>query len=153
MVYGVAKDSAGIALPNTWVQLTQSGKSTLVLTEIDGSYLVYDGQLCTGDGLVSCSTGTSWTFANGTSNGTLAILGNGPTRGCPPDLPESAYTKHKIMSNGSTVVAQTTTHRRPPSASRRDVLSEGLDVHSLARSILPERAIEGRSFSEGRPWA
>ena len=44
----------------------------LILTEIDGSYLVYDGQACSGDGLVSCSpASTTWTFANGTSNGTL----------------------------------------------------------------------------------
>jgi len=113
MVYGFAKNAAGTELPNTWVQLTHNGKSALVLTEIDGSYLVYDGQLCTGDGLVSCSAGTTWTFANGTGNSTLAILGNGPTAALTaayptyPPIP-TLYTKFKITSNGATVVPQTT---------------------------------------------
>jgi hypothetical protein len=101
MVYGIVKDSTGTPLSGTSIQLTQSGKSTLLQTEIDGSYLVFDGQACAGDGLVSCSTGTTWTFANGTSSGTLAVLGNGSTTSYP-----SGFTKFKITANGSTVVAQ-----------------------------------------------
>jgi len=107
MVYGYAKTNAGAPLPGVWVQLTQNGKSTFVLTEIDGSYLVYDGQLCVGDGLYSCSTGTSWTFAGGTANATVAVQGNGPTALGPATYP-TGYSKFKLTSNGSTLVNNTT---------------------------------------------
>ena len=105
MVYGIAKDSSGNPLPNTWIQLTQSGKSTLMLTEIDGSYLVFDGQLCSGDGLVSCSTGTAWTFANGTSSGTLAVLGNGLAASGTRDIPHRASRSSRSQATVLTSLA------------------------------------------------
>jgi hypothetical protein len=81
VVYGTARDGAGATLDNVWLRLTQGSNSAFTQTGSDGTYVFYDGQNCTiADGLDGGCTGAStvtFTFANGTSNATLAILGSG----------------------------------------------------------------------------
>ncbi len=110
-VYGALTSSTGVPIDNVWVRFTQGSNTATARTGADGTYLVFDGQGCAlADGLEGGCTGASslaWNFANGTASGTFAVFGSGATPSGTPTYP-AGYTKFKILSNGSTVVAQTT---------------------------------------------
>jgi hypothetical protein len=129
MTYGVAKDSSGAPLTNTWVRLVQGSKSATYLTGADGSYAFYDGQQCgPADGLVGgCYSGTtlsaptaSWTFANGNASTSIHILGSNldltpviPAYNASAAWPTGTWTNAKVRS-GSTTFA-TVTYPSAPS--------------------------------------
>ena len=102
------------------MRLTQGSNSAFTQTGSDGTYVFYDGQNCTPvDGLDGGCTGASnstFTFANGTSNATLTILGTDacspatPTTPCiPPVTPAypGTYT-HATVISGTTTFASLT---------------------------------------------
>jgi hypothetical protein len=116
VVYGTARDNSGNALAGIWLRLGQAGNYAYTQTGTDGTYVFYDGQNCAmADGLDGGCTGTStttWTFANGTSNATIAVLGSGtaclpitPAVTCPPPA-SPAYptgmTKAVVLSGTTT---------------------------------------------------
>jgi uncharacterized repeat protein (TIGR01451 family) len=106
VVYGTMVDTSGAAMANVWIRLTQNGASYLAHTQADGSYVFYDGQACTGDGLDACSAGPAGTlnFANGTVNTTFALLGQGtsqPAISAPTSLP-SGKSSATVTGTGGT---------------------------------------------------
>ena len=129
MAYGVAKDSAGNLLENTWVRMTQGTKSITALTGADGFYVFYDGQYCkAADGAAGgCYVGSvlqadtvTWTFGTGSS--TLAILGPAtfdlalspvkPAHDASASWPTGTWTTAKVVS-GSTTFATITNPYAP----------------------------------------
>jgi hypothetical protein len=92
VIYGTVRDGSGNTLDNVWIRLTQGSNSAFAQTGADGTYVFYDGQSCTpADGLDGGCTGASstFTFANGTSNVTLTIMGSA---GCLPINPTTPCT-------------------------------------------------------------
>jgi hypothetical protein len=110
VIYGRTNNKLdGSILSNVWVRLTQSGKSALTKTDAYGNYVFYDGQLCSGDGLASCTnvSSGSWAFANGTTNATLDILGDGASATAGPAYP-TGFTGYSITGGGTTWVNPST---------------------------------------------
>ena len=124
MTYGVAKDSSGTLLSDTWVRLTQGTKSITALTGADGFYVFYDGQICSAsDGVAGgCYTGvtpqpstSAWQFGSGNQStairilGTAALDGDGlptsiPAYNATSSWPSGSWANSKVVS-GSTVFA------------------------------------------------
>jgi hypothetical protein len=104
VVFGTALNAMGAPLNNVWVKLQQGSAWALAQTGLDGFYIMYDGQNCTSlDGLAGgCSAGlTTWNFANGTSNVTVSIMGNGAVATGGPTYP-GATTKATVTSGNTT---------------------------------------------------
>jgi hypothetical protein len=80
VVYGTTVDVSGNPVGGVWLKVQQgTGPAALVKSDaLTGEYVVFDGQLCTGDGLSGCSSGSTFIFVNGTNvNSTVTVLGNG----------------------------------------------------------------------------
>ncbi|HVD71298.1 MAG TPA: DUF11 domain-containing protein, partial [Actinomycetota bacterium] len=129
VVYGVVQDQNGNPINHAWVRLDLGGRTAWAATQVDGSYVFYDGQLCDGsDGLESCSgaTSTPWTFPTATTTGTLKILGDAQmpvpsntTGTLPAGLPSvptypSGKSQHMIAAGATTLQAWTS---NPPTHS------------------------------------
>ena len=86
-MYGTVQNASGVPLDNVWLRLTQGANSAFAQTGADGTYVFYDQQNCTPadglDGGCTGPTGSTFTFANGTSNATLTLMGS--TACLPPD--------------------------------------------------------------------
>ena len=96
MVYGKTLDGSGNPLGGVWVQLKQGSNTAVVKSEIDGSYLFFEGQGCPTiqgipeDGLYTCSGWTSTTdlvFGNGNVSTTVSFLGNDVLATATPTFP------------------------------------------------------------------
>jgi hypothetical protein len=101
-VYGTLSDASG-PLNDVWVKIAQGSNYALTQTGADGFYIFYDGQTCDGsdnldggcNGIVSSIT--TWSFANGTSNATITILGQGAAASGGPTFPGSPqWTKADV---------------------------------------------------------
>jgi hypothetical protein len=124
VVYGTVSNASGDPVDNTWIRLTQGGNSAFTQTGADGTYVFYDQQNCTpADGLDGGCTGAStsvFTFANGTANTTLTLLGSapcvpiGPTLPCTPP-PSPAYPTGTIKATVTGGPTQTFTSPTTPS--------------------------------------
>jgi hypothetical protein len=112
-VYGNSLTPVAAPMPGVWVKIQQGSSWAVAQTGTDAFYVFFDGQSCSGDGIDSCSPGlTNWNFANGTSNVTITILGNGATAATSPTYP-TGYTKASVVSGGTTYA--TFTSPTPPS--------------------------------------
>jgi hypothetical protein len=125
VIYGTMRNGSGAALDNVWVRLTQGSNSAFTQTGSDGTYVFYDGQNCAmADGLDGGCTGAStstFTFANGTSNATLTILGSSlvcvpvpPATACEPPSPP-AYPTDMTKATVTGGTTQTFTSPAAPS--------------------------------------
>ncbi len=109
VVYGTMNDAAGNNMQNVWIRLTQGTTIVLTHTDVNGDYVFYDGQQCTGDGLDACSGGPAATFTFSSANNvstTLAVLGQGgaqPALGAAPTMPagKSSVTVSGTGANSS----------------------------------------------------
>lgn len=124
VAYGTMRNASGDPVDNVWVRLSQGSNSAFTQTGLDGTYVFYDGQNCTPvDGLDGGCTGASpntFTFANGSSNATLTIMGSTgcipiyPTTPCTPPS-SSAYPTGMTKATVTGGTTQTFTSPTPPS--------------------------------------
>jgi hypothetical protein len=104
VVYGRTSNKAdGSPMAGVWMKLTQGSNYAWAKSEVDGSYVFYDGQGCS-DGLEGCSGSlTSWTFGTGGNVATtLAAHGDGAAATATATYP-GVKTGVTITSAGTTL--------------------------------------------------
>lgn len=113
VVYGRMTNQAGGQMPGVWIRLVQGSNSATALTDADGNFVFYDGQNCLPvDGLQACSTGSTWTFANGGNvSSKLEVLGDGAGASGSPTWPTSKTTAS--VRSGSQTFASFTSPTLP----------------------------------------
>jgi hypothetical protein len=80
VVYGQLVNKAnGTPMPNVWLRMVQGANSAATSTEVDGSFVFFDSQACSDDGIVKCAgTAGAWNFAVGNNVASkLEVLGDG----------------------------------------------------------------------------
>jgi hypothetical protein len=79
MLYGTATDANGVGLADVWIQVKQGTNTAMVKTDINGGYVLFDGQLCTVSDGIEGPCGGTWTsginFATGSASTTMTIFG------------------------------------------------------------------------------
>ena len=105
MLYGTAADANGVAMAEVWIQVKQGSNTAMVRTDINGDYVLFDGQVCTlADGVAGPCAG-AWTsginFGAGNASTTMTIHGQGI------QAPSAAFPTGKTSAQVKTVTQST----------------------------------------------